>query len=276
MRTVIWHKLACFKVHGDGFSSPSKGGVVVKNNLNSYRGELTPNEIVLGMNCAISNAKRLAEDARLLFDSGRFPTACSIAILSIEELGKVSILRHFSLCRNKNEMSRIWKEYRSHTCKNYMVFFLDIVAKGARKLDDFKEIFTSKDHALLANNLKQIGLYSDCLGEKNWSNPNDIIDEQLARSLVQTAELLAVSKKIVVREIELWIEHMKPMWNGPAGSREKALENWYAAMQNEGLARPGTNEMAQFIRERILMPVSAATAMEPIQGRLNGATPWPP
>jgi AbiV family abortive infection protein len=36
----------------------------------------------------LKNAERLLDDARLLFENGRFPTSASLAVLSIEEFGK--------------------------------------------------------------------------------------------------------------------------------------------------------------------------------------------
>ena len=47
------------------------------------------------MNAARRNARRLAEDAKLLLEAGRYPTATALAVLSIEESGKMSILRGF-------------------------------------------------------------------------------------------------------------------------------------------------------------------------------------
>jgi len=49
------------------------------------------------MNAATRNARRLAADARLLLDAGRLPTAAALATLSIEETGKVSILREIAV-----------------------------------------------------------------------------------------------------------------------------------------------------------------------------------
>jgi AbiV family abortive infection protein len=56
------------------------------------------------MTAASENAARLAQDAILLLDAGCLPTACSLAVLSIEESGKVSILRAMSLARDDNEL----------------------------------------------------------------------------------------------------------------------------------------------------------------------------
>ena len=65
---------------------------MAKGNLSQYRGKLTPAQIAEGMNAAICNARRLEGDAQVLFDLERYPTAASIAVLSIEESRKVSIL----------------------------------------------------------------------------------------------------------------------------------------------------------------------------------------
>ncbi len=64
--------------------------------LNQYRGTLTADQIAEGINCANRNAMRLVEDAKLLLANDRLPSACSLAVLSIEESGKASILRRIA------------------------------------------------------------------------------------------------------------------------------------------------------------------------------------
>jgi hypothetical protein len=50
------------------------------------------------------------------------------------------------------------------------------------------------------------------------------------------------------REVELWIEHLTPVWKRDLELMEKALVCWYAAMQAEGLApADGPNEMEEFV-----------------------------
>jgi hypothetical protein len=44
--------------------------------------------------------------------------------------------------------------------------------KGARKLDDFASLVVDDaQRAALLDQVKQIALYTDCLGNRNWSNP---------------------------------------------------------------------------------------------------------
>jgi hypothetical protein len=39
------------------------------------------------------------------------------------------------------------------------------------------------------------------------------MEGDLARTLVDIAELLSKEKIITLREIELWVEHLSPVWN---------------------------------------------------------------
>lgn len=215
--------------------------------LKPYRGPLTLAQIAEGMNFATANAARLASDASLLLEHRRWPTAASVAALSIEESGKVVILRRF-LLSSKDEIGALWKEYRSHTKKNLNWIVPDLVGKGARSTEDFRPIVDkSSDHPQLLDALKQLGFYTDCLGEVHWSIPSNVVDEALARSLVATAQLLSPERKIPVRELELWVKHLGPVWKKNNEWMKKALANWYADMQAEGLAPAGANKMEAFV-----------------------------
>jgi len=105
--------------------------------LNRYYGTLTASEVANGMNAAIGNACRLASDAKILLDAERYPSAASVAALSIEESGKVTILRRLSIARNSEEAKIIWKEYRNHRAKNTMWILPELASKGARNLVHF-------------------------------------------------------------------------------------------------------------------------------------------
>jgi len=174
------------------------------NQLNPYKGNLSLTQIAEGMNCATKNARRLADDAGILLENRRFPSAASLATLSIEESGKVVILRQFITASDNDERSNLWKEYRSHKKKNLNWILPDLVAKGARKLDDFLPIVDkSSDHPEVLDSLKQIGFYTDCLGSAHWSIPDEVVNEKLASILVKTANILAPEREITVKELEL-------------------------------------------------------------------------
>jgi len=218
-----------------------------KQKLDQYRGPLSPAQIADGMNAAIDNAARLANDAKILLESHSYPSAASLAILSIEESGKVTVLRGLALARDEYEQMDAWREYRSHTCKNAMWLFPEMVAKGGRKLNDFSKITDpSSDHPYVLDKLKQVAFYTDCLGASHWSIPHEVIDEKLASLLVDIASLLAKKHHVTTKEVELWIKYMKPVWGTSEAFEKAALKNWYADMQVHGLAPVGDKEMAEF------------------------------
>src|SRR5581483_1935509 len=219
--------------------------------LDQYKERLSPAEIADGINAAQRNAQRLAIDARILLQAGSHATAAAIAALSIEEAGKTSILRQLALAATPADIKATWRDYRSHTSKSSAWILPQLVARGARKLDDFFSLFDpDSDHPDLLNQVKQIALYTDCYGERHWSEPTNVLTAELATQLVLTAEVLAKGSIVTAREIELWVEHLGPVWKRDPAWLRKALENWYSALQAEGLKEPGPNRMAGFIWDR--------------------------
>ena len=56
--------------------------------MKQYRGKLTLSDIATGYNLAMRNAKRLAEDAKFLFEDERYLSSITIGTSAIEEHGK--------------------------------------------------------------------------------------------------------------------------------------------------------------------------------------------
>ena len=232
----------------------------MKKKLNAFRGQLTAMQIAAGMNAAAANARRLADDAEILISAGRFATGASLAALAIEEAGKVTILRQLALARDDSEVEGAWRDYRSHTRKNVAWLLPQLAAAGARRLDDFSPLFDdSAEHPHILDQLKQLGFYTDCLGNAHWSLPWDTINEDLARQLLLIAKVVAGRDNHTEREIALWVEHIGPVWKKDPAWMKRALVNWYAAMQAEGLAPEGPNQMEDFIGQGI----SITTDSEP-------------
>jgi len=217
--------------------------------LNAFKGRLTAAQLADGMNAAVENAARLASDAEALFDRESYPTAVSVAALAIEEAGKVMILRELALARSDEEVRDCWKDYRSHTRKNASWIIVELFANGARNLDDFREMFNSHaTHPTLLDNLKQLGFYTDCLSQARWSRPASVIDKELARGILRVAKLLAIGPVHTAREIELWIEHVGPVWKQEMSWMKQAVVNWQEAMHREGLSAEPSDFMKAFVQ----------------------------
>ena len=225
---------------------------MAKQRLEQYSSRLSISEIVAGMNAAAANARRLLEDATTLLSAGRYPSALCLAILSIEESGKISILRSLAVARDQKEQAGIWRDYRSHRSKNRMWVLLDMFMNGARRLEEFRPMFAEDaEHASLLDNLKQIGCYTDCLGKKHWSIPEEVIDHSVATQVVKIATILATQKDVTEKELELWVKHMKPVWRENQEHMEAALSEWHRDMVAHGLTDSAPDAMERFIVEGI-------------------------
>ena len=146
------------------------------------------------MNAAARDSKRLFDDAKLLLERCRYPSAVGLAILSIEESGKLRILRELALARNQEELLDAWREYRQHTSKNQLWLVIESVLTGASRLQDFGHLFDpNSEHPQLLDQLKQISLYTDCLSNGHWSVPDGVVDMSLSKMLVEVAEVLCQS-----------------------------------------------------------------------------------
>lgn len=164
---------------------------MTRSRLDQFRGKLDPAAVAQGINAANSNARRLVKDAKLLLEAHRYPTAAAMAILAIEESGKISILRGLCVAHDSKELTREWRNYRSHTKKNASWILPQLLAAGARQLEDMRPMFDERsDHPDVLDQLKQLAFYTDCLGKGHWSEPSTAIQSGLARALVKTAEIL--------------------------------------------------------------------------------------
>ena len=196
---------------------------------------LTAAAAAQGMNAAIANARRLYEDAQSLADNGRLPSALALAILSIEEAGKVSIIRGIAMCESDEEARGEWKRFRSHREKNVQWILADLVSKGARTLEDLRQVVEGKEHPAMLDRIKQHSFYTDCLTPCRWILPEDVIPDSFANSILRIAEIQTRTKVVTAREMELWIQHMRPVRRAPLNVMKSALREWYAAMAREGL-----------------------------------------
>jgi AbiV family abortive infection protein len=208
--------------------------------------ELSAEEALAGIQAAVRNAKRLALDARLLLEAKRYPSAASLAALSIEESGKVSILR--GIAATPIELLKSgWKEYRDHRSKNRMWIIPDLVRQGAKTAFDLTEcVDRDGEHTAILDSLKQIGFYTDCYEQKHWSVPDKLVDSSVASSLVETAELLLTKRDMPLRELQLYVQIMKPVY----GSSQMALKllDFHEALKREGLQFSSDEEIQEYVQ----------------------------
>jgi hypothetical protein len=122
---------------------------------------------------------------------------------------------------------------------------IELAMKGARTIEDLRPIFDrDSDHPDILNVIKQLGFYSDCYGNAHWSEPHEVIDEKLARSIVLAAKVLVPKHDTSEREIELWIEHVGRHWAKP--EMFAGAVAFQQALIDEGLSRHSIQEVRDF------------------------------
>lgn len=212
--------------------------------LTQYVGPITPKEASEGIAAAYDTALALVQDAELLLENGRWPRAVALAILAIEEAGKPHILRALFLARTEKERRDDWRDYRSHTKKNFAYILPELVAGGARTFDDLRPLVDpNSDHGQILDTCKQLAFYSEAVvGVRpcSWSTPAKTIDESFARSLVGTAKVFASGEHAMTSEaeLELWVRHLGPVWKvAPDYEVKQAMAACYAEAEEAGVLR---------------------------------------
>lgn len=218
-----------------------------KKPLEQYYGWLTADKVAAGMNAAAKNAKRLCDDAHILFENGRYATSCSLAVLSIEESGKLSLLRSISIAPDDKHLKTAWRDYRNHQIKNASWIIGELFTKGARTLEDLKPMFDrDSDHPAILDAVKQLGFYTDCCGPSHWSEPHLAIDKELAEKIIRTAEVLLPKRETTKREIDLWITYVGRHWG--MESMFDGLKEFYQAMEREGMKLQSAADVDAFLK----------------------------
>lgn len=221
--------------------------------LEQYWKYLTTEQAAIGIHAAITNSRALLADAALLLEHGRWQRGAALSILAIEEASKVEIIREIMVSNTTNELREAWRRYRSHTAKNVMFIFPDLVRQGARHLDEFSRIFDPKsEHPQILESVKQISIYSDCCGNCHWSEPDQVTNPELAKSLFSIAKLfvregpIAYSSK---EELDIWAKHMTPLWKGSADATKSALMACDAEARSKGVLQGSSTqeEMIDFL-----------------------------
>lgn len=216
--------------------------------LPSFRGRLTPAQIAEGMTRALTNADRLAEDAASLLKAGCVPSAVALAILSIEESGKVTLLRQMATAVEEKEWAELWKAYRSHTKKNTLWIVGELVQRGARTLDELRSMVDpDSDHPDILDQLKQLSIYTDCFRDAKWSSPIDLDLNTTAHYLVKMAQILGKSKTVTAEEIQLWKKHLLPVKDAPMETQKAAVAAWFDDMRRLGLSEASPEEVGAFL-----------------------------
>lgn len=217
-----------------------------------YNQNLTPEKASKGIEAALVNARSLLSDAELLFENERFERAVALAVLAIEEAGKPSILRAILLEVDHKQLKKEWQNYRRHQEKNKFWIAPELMAKGARHIEELRQIVDKdSDHSAVLDNLKQLAFYSDAFSTCKWSLPSEVITKEIAEGILNSAKVMIGKPDRSIEskeELELWVKHLKPVWKSDMVLMKKALINYYQEAEDLGLIDIGmTKKMIDFL-----------------------------
>ena len=202
-----------------------------------YRGTLTPAQAAKGIEVAVENANGLLADAELLLENERWARACALAILAIEELGKVDLLRSLLVATTDKSLREGWKAYRSHRAKNVRWIVPTLAGAAGRWRADFASI-PDEDTALTAERIKQGSLYTDCRGDCRFARAS--APQWVAEFFVVSARKLIPAEPGAMTsadELEIWTRHMRPVWGSSVQRMKAALMACFAETDARGVLR---------------------------------------
>ncbi len=128
-----------------------------------------------------------------------------------------------------------WRQYVRHSAKLGNPIKYDLPAFGSRIRSEWAGARDA--HAKLVadlDDLKMMGLYVDCVGKRQWSEPSTEVTEEAARLLVAEVVRLSETSEVPLREMELWVEHV----SSPISAEiewAKGYTQWLVAMEASGL-----------------------------------------
>jgi AbiV family abortive infection protein len=150
-------------------------------------------DLVALVQTTVQNARSLLEDARLLFEAGRYPRAHALAVLALEEFGKhmMCVSRATQAIGVADTEEEFWRRFNDHKAKlrEAKLLIEAILKDPERRYTQFANRLlreAASDHAT-----KLAGLYVDFDG--TITEPLQAIDQQTAASMINdVGELLDV------------------------------------------------------------------------------------
>jgi len=130
---------------------------------------------------AAATARGLYADASLLYANGRRPRAAALAILALEEVGKLWVLDTIVDAPDEASLKQAWDAYRAHRPK---------VANTLKAGPGLDERQVQQSVGREADTLKQLALYSNRLASGDWVSPEAAVHDEDAALAMQLAKYM--------------------------------------------------------------------------------------
>ncbi|GBD95239.1 MAG TPA: AbiV family abortive infection protein [Nitrospirae bacterium] len=147
--------------------------------FDKYNGRITIDQIVGGISCCLENAKELFLDAQILRRSQRYPRALSLLLMSMQEAGKIEILRKMASISSgdQKKWKKLWKQFRSHEIKDALGYSHKICTEFSKSAGDifWEQLIYDKNFSSAKEKARQFALYVDYIASDNeWWSPSAV------------------------------------------------------------------------------------------------------
>lgn len=195
--------------------------------MGRYRGALTVEQALHGIDCCLGNAQALMEDAQLLLNNGRPARCTALCLVGFEELGKIPMLAN-SAGRGQDtaRWRSFWRRFRSHLSKLSMG---DTVFASAVLEPDLAAIGGGQFGAEFGHvaGLREMSLYVD------WLDGSFVLPSEVPAVAGVAASLLAELEE-ALRFHRLVREKLTPDFLKKVG-----VPDWLNALLTEGTRSGG-------------------------------------
>lgn len=151
---------------------------------------LTVDELAIGRENALSNARELVQEAKVLLDHTFFARAIFLSSIAGEEIGKYLLLSGsiYMLIAGKLHWKSFWKSFRSHAHKLKSIMITEILLSPPTGADEKrKDMAEMKQVARALERGKQLSLYVDHV-EGAFRIPSENFTEEMAQDAIRWAE----------------------------------------------------------------------------------------
>ncbi len=190
----------------------------------------------------LENAEGLVEDAKVLYNNGRFPRALAMCVLSFEEMGKIVQLTGALVNKTPNEWERFWKRFRDHKSKRKIVASIEADMWGLTDDERRDEQQTEE----FVERMKLLCLYVDFVNGKKVYTPMGSFGteiEKIASNAIRFAEgrlgmfaqiVRGLSPEVRVAIAEEIQEILSKKTKNPDSLREELLQFVNRLKQKDG------------------------------------------
>jgi len=157
---------------------------------------LTKEELLDGAKKSLENAKELIDEGNLLFDNGKYARAFTLSQLSIEEIGKSSLILEsilFDKYKSKRQQKLLMKQIVNHKNKTKVAQRIDFLLAMIIEDKEIKKVlinnFAKQSEQIdKINDFKNFSLYVSVIKDK-FVKPSEKIPQSLVEDYKFYAEI---------------------------------------------------------------------------------------